>query len=353
MWLQTLHIKGVRNLKTQVLEFKKGAQVLLGDNGSGKTSCLEAIGAILTGYSFRSHYLKEMIAHDSECAEIQAHLLCRDTPYLLQMQIMRHGKRLWLNRRPCLSWAGLFPCTYWVPEDIDLVRGGPSGRRKFLDHSLQQIDPLYIHHLGRYSRALEQRQAMLKSGKIQGIEVFEAQMALSATYIVKARIKAVETHAKQFNLRLQVLGFTGEHNLSYEAAPKEITCESYQKMWQDMKEQELRAKQTLKGPHLDDMKIIFQGSDARRFASEGGARGCVAALKMAQAEYLRLHEGPAILLIDEIGMGFDELRRASVWSWTGEWPQSFLSTPSKDDFSKTGNFYYIEEGKIIPYKAKR
>jgi DNA replication and repair protein RecF len=327
MWLRHLSLFQYRNFDKLRLEFTQGAQLLTGVNGAGKTNLLEAIGLILSSHSFRTYRLNECVMIGKETACIQAVIVSREIEHHIELQLHAGSRRFLLNHKVCRDWAGLFPCVTWVPDDLELIRSGPAVRRKFLDHHLIQTDPLYSHHLLRYQRALEQRSKLLREGKIKGIEAFEMQMALSATYLMQARSSVLTLLSEQFKELVKQLGFEGEHHLIYEPCQNDFSYEALCGMWQKSREQELRAKQNMKGPHLEDFQVVFQSYDARKFASEGQARVCVAALKISEWKQLSSHENEALLLIDEVGMGLDSQRWQHVWKLLEGWQQVFLTSP--------------------------
>lgn len=350
MWLQQIRVKQVRNLCTQTQVFAPGTHLFLGPNGAGKTNWLEAIYILLTGRSFRTHHLKEVVAHGAESACIEAQLVCRSVHYHLMIQINSSGKQLWMNDRACRDWSGLFPCSCWVPEDIELVRSGPSLRRRFLDHHLMQIDPLYGHHLARYQRALDQRSALLKLQHVPGLDAFEQQMAISASYVIQARKNSLERLELDFCKRLEHLGFAGLHGLKYETSCSDVEPIALYKLWHRAREMDMKLGQTMRGPHVDDIKISFQGHDARKYASEGQARACVAALKLSEWQSLSHQEGQALLLIDEVGMGLDSSRWAQIGKWMESWTQVFLTSPSlsSETICPTKQIWSVMQGCLQP-----
>lgn len=327
MWLRHLTLRNYRNFEKVHLEFDQGAQLLTGANGAGKTNILEALCLILSSHSFRTHRLSECVRFGSESAHVQVGIMCRGIEHQLELHLQPGSRRLLLNKKLCRDWAGLFPCVSWVPEDLELVRAGPSIRRLFLDHHLIQTDPLYSHHLARYYRALEQRNSLLKLGHTKGLEAFETQMANSASYMMGIRKAALQDMHTQFQQLVCQLGFEGLHSLNYDPCSIDHSVHSLCQMWSKHREQEIKARQTLKGPHLEDFQVLFNLNEARRFASEGQARVCVAALKIAEWKRLASHEQSALLLIDEIGMGLDKDRWQSVWQLLQGWQQVFLTSP--------------------------
>lgn len=327
MWIEQLRLKNVRNLSSIDLRLGPGVHFFQGPNGAGKTNLLEAVAFLISGHSFRTHRVPDIISHDCEEMTLQAILVCRKTRYDLAMKVSSSGKKMWLGKKPCRDWLGLFPCASWVPEDIEVIKGGPSIRRRFLDQHLLHVDPLYQHHFQRYQKALEQRSSLLKQMKEAGLEAYEKQMALSGCYLMQSRARALSELEISFRSKLQELGLGTDHHLIYAPCCLEKTTSSLEAMWFHSRRQEIKAKQTLKGPHLEDFQVVFQDKEARRFASEGQARASIACLKAAEWHRLAGFEGEALLLIDEIGMGMDSERWKRIWSWIGGWEQALVTSP--------------------------
>jgi DNA replication and repair protein RecF len=351
MWIEHIRLKNVRNFDALELHLGPGIHFFQGSNGAGKTNLLEAVAFLLSGHSFRTHRLTDLMRHDQEEMVLEVSLMCRLHRYELLMRVGPQGKKLWIGKKTCRDWTGLFPVATWVPEDIEVIKGGPSARRAFLDHHLIHVDPLYQHHLHRYQKALEQRSLLLKRGKEEGIEAYEKQMALSGAYLMQARHLAINDLNSYFKSKLLELELEGDHRLVYQPATHERSLASLELMWKHSRAQEYKAKQTLKGPHLEDFQILFQGKDARRFASEGQARACIACLKAAEWHRLSGFEGQALLLIDEIGMGLDAKRWEKIWSWISGWQQALVTSPYERylDGSKPLKRWQVKEAKISSF----
>lgn len=348
MWIEHIRLKNVRNFESLDLRLGPGIHFFQGPNGAGKTNLLEALCLLLSSHSFRTHRIADLIRHGQEEMRLEASLVCRMHRYNLCMTVGSSGKKLWLGTKPCRDWVGLFPVASWVPEDIEVIKGGPSARRHFLDHHLNHIDPLYQHHLQRYQRALEQRSMLLKKTQVEGIESYERQMALSGSYLMQAREQALKEFEPYFRSKLQELDLGRDHHLVYLPCTADKASASLEAMWKSSRPQELKAKQTLKGPHLEDFQIIFQDKDARRFASEGQARASIACLKAAEWHRLSGFEGEALLLIDEIGMGMDLKRWEKIGSWIGGWQQALVTSPYERvlESAKPTKKWHVHEGKI-------
>ena len=211
-----------------------------------------------------------------------------------------------------------------TPDDALLVKGSPGIRRRFLDLQLAQIDPLYVHHLCRYYRAMKQRNVLLRRKSIDSIEIWESQMATSGEYIIGQRISAVsDLQEKSSDLHAVLTGEKQELSLKYQATAISDLASHFKRL----RRRELELGSTLTGPHRDDLIIAIGGKEARHFASEGQQRSCVAALKFAEWERLnKLADISPLMLIDDVGISLDHSRVDRLFSHVQTLGQVFLTT---------------------------
>jgi DNA replication and repair protein RecF len=223
-----------------------------------------------------------------------------------------------------------------TPEDIAIIKGAPQVRRDFLDLQISQVDPLYIHFLSRYQRAMRQRNALLRVRQTASIEIWEHEMAQAAAYIIHSRCEAVEglrslcqehynlfgTSAEKLDLQYQTL----DCNLGSQEEISKHLLHQYGRL----RGRELELGNTLTGPHRDDLEITLNGSEARYFASEGQQRTCVAALRCAEWQRIHLQIGEKpLMLIDDAGMGLDQDRQGRLVGHLSSLGQVFVTTTSE------------------------
>jgi DNA replication and repair protein RecF len=193
--------------------------------------------------------------------------------------------------------------------DIELVRGGSDARRRYLDFLASQIDPLYRPSLRAYERALRSRNALLKSPQPRARELaaYDPPLIEHGTKLGAIRARLVDRLApRATEAHQQISGV--EENLQIRFAPGNE--ENFARHLADSQSQQLRLRQTIVGPHRDDIELLVQGKKAPQFASEGQQRTVALALKIAQARLFALDEGtPPLLLIDDIFGELDPVRR--------------------------------------------
>lgn len=332
MKLTTLYLRSFRSYKEGVFTFSPGINYIHGENAKGKTNLLEAIYLLIFGRSFRTRSLAELISFGEKGFYVEAHFEKDGVAQKLRLSFDGEVRRILYNATPIASLSALFGILHGViltPEDRRLVMGAPSFRREFLDLHLSHTSSIYLHHLSRYYKALQQRNHLLKLQTCDNIEVWESEMAESATFLTHFRKKAVE--------ELQLHGHTTQEyisnrcdtlQLAYKAPLSENLKEFYIQHFKEMRPKELACGYTRIGPQRDQLGIFLQGREARLFASEGQIRSCVAALRFA--EWQRLHactdEAP-LLCIDDVGSHLDSKREKRLYEELSKRGQVFLTSP--------------------------
>lgn len=310
MRLLTLTLKDFRNYKEASVSFEPGLNIISGDNAQGKSNILEAIYLLMTGRSFRTTKLKELIRWGAEYFTLKATFIKHDIEQSLTIGYNGQEKRIFHNDTPLPSFSsllGILQGHILSPEDRDLISGPPSTRRRFLDLHLSQIDAIYLQTLSRYYRALKQRNHLLRTRQTETITTWEEQMAACATYLTEKR-KAVIA-----NLHLQT-----EDQIT-------LTYRPSRPAWDQHLAQELILGHTLTGPHRDDLHISCDNHQMRTFGSEGQKISTSIALRFAQLEVMR-NEKP-LMLIDDVAGSLDEKREATLIERLSHLEQVFFTTP--------------------------
>lgn len=235
---------------------------------------------------------------------------------------------------------GILNGVLMAPQDVELVKGGPSERRHYLDVMLAQIDPNYVYHLLRYKKALKQRNALLRIKAASALDAFEEILADAAEYLVKKRLLMVE-RLKPFLKELYAeisgkehLAEIQYHGLSHPS--KELYLQAFHKM----RPRELEVGTTLTGPHKDDLLIHLNQKEARYFGSEGEVRSLVSALKLAEWKSIFQESGSEpLLLIDDFGISLDARRLSALSSIIKSCHQIIITSANKECESLFNDFY--------------
>lgn len=336
MFLKHLYARHFRNFKEIEVDFVDGVNEVIGDNAQGKTSLLEALFLCMTASSFRTHHLKELIHHKQDGFFVEATFEKSDVTHLVAISYDGERRRVYLNGSPCDSptvLLGLMPGVASSPDDLALIKGQPSIRRRFLDLMIAQIDPVFVHHLSRYMRALKQRNTQLKHKDVSSIACWEEELSRSSAYIITQRKKAVtylHDQAKDAFQRFSQNSHTLDLSYHSNIRPQDDLEKLQQSILQEYEKkraQELYMGATLVGPHRDDLHISIDSKSARDFASVGQSALAAAALRLAEWNYLKAEtrERP-LMIVDDFAHGLDTRRKSQLYTELSHLGQLFVSS---------------------------
>jgi DNA replication and repair protein RecF len=309
--LAELQLRNFRCFQSLRVELVSGFNFFLGRNGQGKTSILEAACVLLRLQSQRSSTLGPIVRLGESSfgvsGQMENHRLdFRSSALRRKVSIDE------IEQRTLGEYLSLARVVSFANTDIDLVRGGSDSRRRYLDFLGSQIDPLYRPSLRAYERALRSRNALLKSAQPRPREIAAYDQpliehgiklgAMRSRLVERLGPLAAEAHQ-------QISGV--EENLELRFA--QGNEDDFARDLHDSHARELRLRQTIVGPHRDDIELLVQGRKAPQFASEGQQRTVALALKIAQARlFAQEEEEPPLLLIDDIFGEIDPVRRNAL-----------------------------------------
>ena len=320
-----LHELTLRNFRLFTeLSFRPDAEavtVLISENGTGKTSVLEAVHALATASSFRTTTAVDMIKNGETVAEAHGILFQQQRRIQIDLTLTRGvrntTKRILVNNQRPQTRAELsavLPLTVFTPEGVDIVREGPENRRRFTDTLLTDVDLGTGEGIERFERILQQRNAVLKSWQgnhptslqRQELDVWTDDFCLASATLLEFREKLLVELAPLVEHYYQAL--------AHDQAPVRVV---YERSWEGDLRDVLRAKfdeeryrgRTSAGPHRDDVALFLDGRDARRQASQGEQRSLALALRLAGHELVKQHRSiDPLLLLDDVFSELDPLR---------------------------------------------
>lgn len=345
MLLHKLRVRNFRLFEDQELSLERGVNLILGNNAVGKTTLLEAIYLLVTGSSFRALQPKEMVRKDAFQCHVELHFTKADFLQKLSYSFSAEEKRVKYNGNPltsATSLLGLIQAVLLAPQDIDLIRGSPALRRHYLDVQLSQVDPLYVHHLIRYKKALKQRNYLLRQKKVHSLCLFEASLAQSAAYIVGRRRKVCDQLETRLAPLYESIAGRNEKIALHYQGEESPTPERFLEHYAKSRQRELDLGYTLAGPHKDDLQLFLNGKEARLFASEGEMRTLAMVLKLA--EWQAIHEEmeePPLLLLDDFGLSLDIHRLQALSKHLSGLGQVIITSPSKEHRDLFGGAVYV------------
>jgi len=320
--LRQLTLRHFRNVGFAALEFTGRQHFLVGGNGQGKTNLLEAAGFLTALRSFRTTDNKLLVGHTQHTAAIACVLEHeRRGETHVTIKLRHDGKELWCDKARVTRLAeylGQFPTVVFSSQDLQLVRGSPAGRRRWLDLALAAMDGGYLRALVTFTRGLAGRNALLKSGRATDGELtaFEQTLAPAAAELIGLRaagLRALEQYLKTAYAKL--CEGAEPAGLVYEPNFAEPSAESLRARLESGRARDRQFRTTLVGPHRDDFHFSVRHTAAKDFASEGQQRSLVLALRLAQAAWFQEKSGVRpVLLADDVLGELDPARRGRFWA---------------------------------------
>lgn len=343
MHIKNIKLSGFRNLKDQSVDLYDGLNLLIGENGQGKTNFLEAIYLLATLRSFRSSSVKDVIRFGEDQAEVSGQVEAADVPIDLRVQLRGTSRRLWVGQRSVRAakdFLGQLKVVAFTPDDLAMIKGGPALRRKFMDRAAFLFDSLHLTRVRDFNQALKSRNRLLKEGPRNGvqeevIDSFSQTMAESGAEVSRARMEVISRIG--VNARAIVGGMTpdaGEAKISFEPGwelGEGISPESLLRQLRGGLKQDLRRGQTCLGPQQDDFDAELGGSSARKFASQGQQRIMAIALLLAVVKEVVSSGGERpVILLDDVSSELDAGRRKTLFDRVGELGGQVLITTTDE-----------------------
>lgn len=406
MYCAHLSLTNFRNYVRLELDLAPEVTVIVGDNAQGKSNLLEALYLMATTKSFRASSDRELIAWTVAGTELSfTRLVARvqrtQSQPKLELVIreetragpngapMPVGKRLKLNDVPrrAIDVLGTANVVMFTPQDVDLVQGSPSVRRRYLDVTLSQVDARYCRSLAHYNRVLEQRNHLLRQirdhrARVEQLHFWDQELTQAGAYVVAGRLQTIAAlsdlahgyHRRltgreerlRVDYRSTLNGATaGRSNGGSSNATGSLDIQSqsisqiathFAELIRRQRDREVAAGMSLYGPHRDDLTFLVDDRDMNVFGSRGQQRTIALALKLAEADYLASQTGELpILLLDDVMSELDERRRAHVFETIAPGQQVILTTTDLDAidpaFLARAAVLRVERGAITPVRA--
>lgn len=337
MRIQSIDLMNYRNYKQLSLNFGSGIHIFYGDNAQGKTNILEAIYLCATAHSHRGSKDRELIAFDEEEAHAKMFVERGERTHRIDVHLRKSRSKGiacdGITLKKASELFGLVNTVFFSPEDLQLVKEGPAQRRKFIDSELCQLDRIYCHNLLHYNRVLTQRNLILKSGNAQMVDtlpVWDEQFVRFGREVIERRARFLAELGELVGaIHAKLSGNKEKLSVCYE--PNVPAAELEERLFFS-KERDFRHKTTMTGPHRDDIIIMVDGVDIRRFGSQGQQRTAALSLKMAEIELVRNYaKDTPILLLDDVLSELDSKRQTQLLD-SIEGIQTMITCTGLDDF---------------------
>lgn len=339
MIIKSIKLENFRNYDSLDLDFEKGTNILYGDNAQGKTNVLEAIYLSATTKSHKGSKDKEIIRFDKEEAHIRTFLDKDGMEYRIDMHLRKsRSKGIAINGQPIKKAAdlvGLLNIVFFSPEDLSIIKNGPSDRRKFVDMELFQIDKYYLYNLNQYNKIINQRNKLLKdfyfnSDLNETLQVWNMQLVSYGKQIINRREKFVEQlNEIIYDIHKNLSGGKEELKIIYEP---NVSEDDFDYKLKSSQERDIKLKMTSVGPHRDDFCFMVNGVDIRKYGSQGQQRTAALSLKLAEIELVKKVTGDLpVLLLDDVLSELDSNRQNYLLNSIGD-IQTIITCTGLDEF---------------------
>ena len=358
MFIKSLKLKDYRNYDLLNLEFDKATNIFYGDNAQGKTNILEAVYLSGTTKSHRSSKDRDLIRFQCEESHIETVVVKNGVPYQIDMHLKKNSpKGIAINRIPikkATELFGLMNFVFFSPEDLNIIKNGPSERRRFMDLELSQLDKLYLKDLTSYNRIVNQRNKLLQDASFQPslldtLDIWDMQLISYGKKIISRRKQFIqevneiieEVHSKLTGGKEKII-------LSYESGCGTLSLEE---AVLKNRERDIKMKSTSAGPHRDDICFRIGDIDIRRFGSQGQQRTAALSLKLSEIELVKkIIKDTPVLLLDDVLSELDKNRQNYLLDSIHD-IQTLITCTGVDEFVNhrfaINKIFHVQSGHVI------
>ena len=368
-----LQLVNFRNYDRCTVNFDKMVTVFYGNNGQGKTNILESIFYSAFGFSHRTNKEDEMVKFSSEGMAVLLDFEKEDGPHSIRMKrYLEQGKyhkemKIDGNKTTAKNHYSFLNAVIFSPEDLNIIKGDPGLRRRFMDMEISQTDSVYYELLIRYRRLLKQRNSLLKVIREDNqpqaqLATWDEEIADTGAQILIKRLSNIKklkeicipvfhilsNKADCLEIKYEMKGNNGQLFYPEEDNVKDIK-EFYLKSLNERRFKDIMQGNTGIGIHRDDFRTYINGLDSKAFASQGQQRCCALALKLSQIEYVKqVSGGYPVLLLDDVMSELDQQRRKQLIHFINDKVQTIITVNDKTlipDFG-SNRYFNVEQGNI-------
>lgn len=341
MIIESVDLQNYRNYEFLNMTFDNKINIIYGDNAQGKTNILESLYVCATSKSHRGSKDKDIIRFGNDEAHIKVMVKKHGMNYRLDMHLKKNKtKGIAVNGIPirrAVELFGIINIIIFSPEDMNIIKNGPSERRRFMDMELSQLDKIYLSNLVNYNKVVVQRNKLLKqlqfsgdSGLVDMLDVWDMQLVRYGSEIIKRRMDFIDNINSIIRpVHSKLSGNKEILNLRY------IPCTTTDNFKDEVirsRERDIKFKMTNVGPHKDDVAIFINDKDVRKYGSQGQQRTCALSLKLAEIELVKkvINDTP-VLLLDDVLSELDANRQNFLLDSIGD-IQTIITCTGLDEF---------------------
>lgn len=367
MNIERLQLTNYRNYESLTIDFSPKINVFIGENAQGKTNVMESIYVLAMAKSHRTANDKELIRWDADYGKIEGVIKKRYSSLPIELTLSKKGKKGKINhleQTKLSNYIGQMNVVMFAPEDLNIVKGSPQIRRRFIDMEIGQISPVYLHDLLTFQKILKQRNHLLKNSQGRQLndvmfDVYTEQYIQATVQIIKKRFQFIDllqewaekVHAGiSRGLEQLVIKYQPVAGMEAHWSTEEIGAYLAKKL-AEAKKREVERGLTLIGPHRDDLQFLVNGYDVQTYGSQGQQRTTALSLKLAEIELIKQETKEApILLLDDVLSELDDYRQSHLLNTIQGEVQTFVTTTSVEGINhetvKHAKLFHVKQGSI-------
>ncbi|MCR5789932.1 MAG: DNA replication/repair protein RecF [Lachnospiraceae bacterium] len=339
MIIKSIELKNFRNYENTQIHFDQGVNILYGDNAQGKTNVLESIYMFGTTKSHRHSKDKEIIRFECDEAHVRSIFEKNDVDYQIDLQLRKEkSKGIAINGvklKKATELLGIANLIMFSPEDLSIIKSGPSERRRFVDSELCQLDKVYLYNLTNYNKIVNQRNDLLKDILFHPelkdtLDVWDSQLVSLGTKIIDRRALFInQLNEIIFDIHKKLSGNLEKLTIKYDP---NVEIMEYEGKIKHNREKDIKYKLTSVGPHRDDFIFYINDTDVKKYGSQGQQRTSALSLKLSEIELVKKMIGSTpILLLDDVLSELDSNRQNFLINSIGG-IQTIITCTGLDEF---------------------
>lgn len=365
MIIKNIHLKNFRNYENEKINFKNTINLIFGDNAQGKTNIVEGIMLCCVGRSPRTSKDKELIRFGFDNGYVKCDSLSSYGSNNVELYITKSdNKRIKINEIPIIKMGelvGQIKAIYFSPDELKLVKDAPQDRRRFLDIDISQLKKSYFYALKKYNKILSQRNNLLKKYSEyelkKTIELYDMQLAECGALIIIERglfcdklSKYVSECHEQLTDNKEKIKISYSSQVDFSSFVIDDIKNNFLNGLKNNLSRDIDLRYTTIGPHRDDIKIVVNDKDIKKFGSQGQQRSAALSMKIAELEIFKeFNNEYPILILDDVLSELDDKRKINLINMCRKC-QTIITSVNNDEklFSNIDyNFINISEGKVI------
>jgi len=363
MIIKSIELTDYRNYDELSLDFSPKTTILFGDNAQGKTNILEAIYVAATTKSHKGSKDKEIIRFDKEEAHIRTYLEKDQLETRIDLHLRKNKSKVLAidgqRAKKATDLIGICNVVFFSPEDLGIIKNGPSERRHFVDMELCQLDNFYLYNLSNYNKIVEQRNTLLKDMYFNPqlkdtLNIWDMQLVSYGSKIIERRRLFVDQLNEIIeSIHLSLSGGKEHIKIKYEP---DVEIEEFEQRLAANQERDIKAKMTTVGPHRDDFCFSIEGIDIRKYGSQGQQRTAALSLKLSEIELVKkITKDTPILLLDDVLSELDSNRQNYLLNHIGN-IQTIITCTGLEEFINNrfeiNRVYQVSGGKVERISGK-